>query len=434
MKSILLSFALVITSLNYVQSQVSPEQALLAKVNPHWKDISLSASEALRVNQCRTNRELIQLHLSLVTEHLTLATASLPLSSDNKQKRVAALSELTAYYQKGVFPINTKYENPTPIFVDDAGTRCAVGQLVYKSGHEEVVNTISRESNLGYVSELNQEYHELGDWAETNGFSVEELAWIQPLYSCNPGLNFGEIVHVSCHGGYDGAFLPDLSLYPFYTYDFFTLGDIYYLDDTTWIQAPYPDCLRAGLHKQNIYAYNSEQEAVDTIDYLVEILQPDSISSTYQVQGDLDSCHAYIEIEATGGTPPYEYILYNEDYDTIPNINLCAGIYWIYIKDSHQCSRYDSISLLSSGVNNPNDPILFNLFPNPTDGRLQLQTNQIYPINYTIFNILGEKAGSGRLLSIDDQINLTGQVNGTYYVVFEDASKQRSIFQQVVKL
>jgi len=433
MKNTLLPIALFISSLHFCFGQASPEQAMLSKVNPHWKDISLSTSEAFQVSQCKSNRELIQLHLSLVTEHLTRNTPTLELSAEIKQKRLAALSELTAYYQNGVFPLNTKHETPTPIFVDDIGTRCAVGQLVYKSGHEEIVNTISRESNLSYVSELNQEYQELGDWAEANGFSVEELAWIQPSYACNPGLNFGEIVHVSCYGGYDGAFLPDLSLLD-PIYDFYTLGDIYYLDDSIWIQTPYPDCLRAGLHKQNIYAYSSELKAVDTLDYLVEILQPDSISSVYQVQGDLYSCHASIEIEATGGTPPYEYRLYNEDYDTIQNINLCAGIYWIYIKDSHQCSRYDSISLLSSGINNPNAPNLFNLFPNPTDGMLQLQTNQNYPFDYTLFNVLGEKMGSGRLASISDQIDLTHQANGTYYVILEDAVKQQRVFQQVVKL
>jgi len=439
MKNFLFLIFLLNSSFHLSFGQISHEQYLLSKVNSHWKDISLTASESLRVRQCKTRRDLIQLHLTLVTDHLIQATASLSMKEDYKQKRLAALTHLIEYYQQDVFPLNTKYETPTPIFVDEAGTRCAVGELMYKSGQEEIVTKISTESNLSYIPQLNQEYTEVGDWAAANGFTIDELAWIQPQYplSCNPSLSFGQTVNVSCHGGSDGGFLPDITelsgmLGPDFIF-YITANNVFYLDSNNWTPLDYPDCLKAGLYKQLVNAYSVVTNEINIIEYFVEIQEPDSITASFQAQGDLSLCQGHININAIGGTPPYEYILYNEGFDTLSNSNLCAGIYWIEIKDSHHCSKYSSLNLLSTAVISPDETMAFKVFPNPTDGFVQLQINEDYPIDYTIYNSLGIKVGSGNLVSSVDQINLTNLVNGSYYFVLEDAYNQQRIFQKIIK-
>jgi hypothetical protein len=45
-----------------------------------------------------------------------------------------------------------------------------------------VVDKINFENNYAYIAELAAQYPELGAWARENGFSLDELAWIQPEY------------------------------------------------------------------------------------------------------------------------------------------------------------------------------------------------------------------------------------------------------------
>src|SRR5690606_29947429 len=56
----------------------------------------------------------------------------------------------------------------------------AVGYLVKATGYEQVSRMISEKTNLAYVREMN--YPELFSWADAYGFTVDELAWIQPTY------------------------------------------------------------------------------------------------------------------------------------------------------------------------------------------------------------------------------------------------------------
>jgi hypothetical protein len=436
----LLSLAVVLIGLLHnCFGQFNTEQELLSKVNSHWKSIALTNCEAQRVQQCKTYTDLIQLHLALVTEHLSLVTPSLPLTTESKQKRVTALSELTAYFQKGVFPLNTKYQTPTPIFVDETGTRCAVGQLVYQSGHQNLVNKISKGSNLDFVDQLNEKYIELGMWATENGFSMNELAWIQPQYPliCNPDMDPGEIVNVSCYGGFDGGYKPDFPKLLDPEYDFvFISGDssFFYFDSTIWIPLKYSDCLQAGLYKQHFYAHNVVTDEYDIIEQFVEIHQPDPIAYNVQVAGDPNHCLGSIGINASGGTPPFDYFLYDENFDTLTNANLCDGVYWIEVKDSHQCSVFDSLHLLSTNVNPTNEEPFIWIFPNPASTEIKVTTNTIFPLSYTIFSQLGQTISKGSLYASDDQIDISTWPNGIYYLVFENASLSERIFTKVVKV
>lgn len=440
MKNFLSVAAVLICLSHHCFGQINSEQDLLSKVNSHWKSIPLTKGEAQRVRECKTYTDLIQLHLALVTDHLARVTPSLPLTTESKEKRLLALSELTSYFQKGVFPLNTKYQTPTPIFIDELGTRCAVGQLVYQSGHENIVNKISKESNLDFVVQLNEKYDELGIWAKENGFSIEELAWIQPLYGnqCNPSLNYGDIVNVSCHGGSDGGFLPD------YSKLFETLGpeviisihdpSIFYFDSTDWVPLSYSDCFKAGLYKQLIDAYDVVDSEYITVEYFVEIKEPDAISTNYQIIGDQHKCQASINYHASGGTPPFEYILYDENFDTLTNENLCDGIYWIEVKDSHQCSVLDSLHLLITNIDSTNEETFISIFPNPGSTEIKVTTNTNFPLTYTLFSQLGQMAGTGSLLSNGDQIDISTLPDGIYNLVFENPSISERIYRKVSKI
>ncbi|MBL7712513.1 MAG: T9SS type A sorting domain-containing protein [Chitinophagaceae bacterium] len=149
----------------------------LAEVNQCWteqKDIP-----ALPEYTNRSEKEWIRLHLGLVEQ--TLRARELPqLSTEQKANRAHCLDILHRYWQEGNFPINDRYASRTPIFIDPYNNFCAVGFLLKETGFEAVSRKISAQTNLAYVRQM--QYPELTAWAGSYGFSVDELAWIQPAY------------------------------------------------------------------------------------------------------------------------------------------------------------------------------------------------------------------------------------------------------------
>lgn len=94
--------------------------------------------------------------------------------------RSLLLGELAAYRARGLFPRNPR-RSRTPIFVDAAGTRCAMGHLLEVGGEHALVSKITIERNLAYVRELADEPR-LVAWLAAAGISVAEAAAIQPTY------------------------------------------------------------------------------------------------------------------------------------------------------------------------------------------------------------------------------------------------------------
>ncbi len=126
--------------------------------------------------------EWIRLHLTLVEQTLRCRNVD-NLSQLQKTNRLKALDHLHEYWLAGRYPQNEKYDYRTPIFIDDHDNFCAVGYLVKATGFEAVSRKIAANTNLAYVHDM--QYPELFSWAEAYGFTIDELAWIQPGYSGN---------------------------------------------------------------------------------------------------------------------------------------------------------------------------------------------------------------------------------------------------------
>jgi hypothetical protein len=134
--------------------------------------------------------EAIQLHLSHVIQVLSARNTS-ALSPSQQANREHLLSVLASYGKAGKFPINEHAPYQTPVFIDHYNTHCAVGYLMEQSGAEALAQEICRKQNLAYVREI--QVNGVTEWAKLNGFTVDELAWIQPGYppttSVTPLLN-----------------------------------------------------------------------------------------------------------------------------------------------------------------------------------------------------------------------------------------------------
>lgn len=126
-----------------------------------------------------SDEERIQLHLKLVEKTLK-ARSSDDLTIQQFANRQKNLQSLMSYWKENKFPINTRHSHRQPYFIDDFGTACAVGHLLLTSGEEDLAHHISDVQNYAYIHELH--YPELMAWASENGFTKDELAWIQPAY------------------------------------------------------------------------------------------------------------------------------------------------------------------------------------------------------------------------------------------------------------
>lgn len=152
----------------------------LVEVNKEWIHQAKAEGELAQPFSFENDRERIQTHLFGVIDILRERTTELRLSPQQKQRRLDMLNTLEQYAKKGNFPINTGHSYRIPYFIDAFGTPCAVGHLLIESGFKKVALRVQEEMNNAYVREI--PYPELPAWAATYGFSVDELAWIQPGY------------------------------------------------------------------------------------------------------------------------------------------------------------------------------------------------------------------------------------------------------------
>jgi len=122
-------------------------------------------------------------HLPTNGYRLSQHTKHQSLNQKKAAKRANLIEVLHTYALAKNFPINEHKPYRTPIFIDNYGTHCAVGYLMQRSGSESLARQIMQNENLAFVKQIKTEG--VDDWATENGFTVDELALIQPSYS-NP--------------------------------------------------------------------------------------------------------------------------------------------------------------------------------------------------------------------------------------------------------
>ena len=136
---------------------------------------SLNRPMSLRAEQARVSAHLLRAEQRLARAR---TTALGPL---RRVVRALLLRELRHYRERQRFPQNLDFAQPTPYFVDAAGTRCAVAHLLDMSGEHALVQRVARGRNHARVRELADEPR-LVAWLAAAGLSLDEAAAIQPEY------------------------------------------------------------------------------------------------------------------------------------------------------------------------------------------------------------------------------------------------------------
>lgn len=125
------------------------------------------------------DREYIQAHLGAVLEVLHHNPVD-ELSDAQLQMRRFLLRELSAYREAGRFPKNYYRLGRVPVFIDEHDTHCAVGYLMWQSGHDDLARRIASADNYAWVKDIQEPG--LAAWQQLSGFTVEELKLIQGAY------------------------------------------------------------------------------------------------------------------------------------------------------------------------------------------------------------------------------------------------------------
>jgi hypothetical protein len=123
----------------------------------------------------------LRTHLAYV-EGLLRARDVSHLAPAQRERRAHLLDQLRAYRKRGVFPQNTYQRGRTPVFIDAQGRLCAVGFLIAQSAGREAAERINERYRLDRIADMDAPAVE--KWAERHGFTLRELAMIQPTY-CN---------------------------------------------------------------------------------------------------------------------------------------------------------------------------------------------------------------------------------------------------------
>lgn len=107
------------------------------------------------------------------------------LSTSQVERRSRLTAWLREYRNAGAFPVNDKFDSPTPFFRDRNGTLCAMAYLIYRSGRADIVDEVAATRNNAYIAELADD-PALIAWLDSSGLSVAEAARIQPQYDGYP--------------------------------------------------------------------------------------------------------------------------------------------------------------------------------------------------------------------------------------------------------
>lgn len=177
-----LLFALIILSLQ-MAGATSSLRSVMVDVNAQWAYRPADLASLPNENYGLSPTQAIQKHLLLVQQILSKQPTE-GLSTAQLASRKESLAHLLEYAQRGQFPTNLSFRGRRPVFIDHLDVHCAVGHLIMKSGHPGLSNHLSANLNYQYLKDMKDPA--LADWVAQSGFSLAELAWIQPGYPPPP--------------------------------------------------------------------------------------------------------------------------------------------------------------------------------------------------------------------------------------------------------
>jgi hypothetical protein len=150
-----------------------------AGANHHLGDDSFVAAFGRAPTVADGEKLRMHVHLRYVHDLLAARSATSPGLS---ARRTELLGYLADYLAAGITPVNDYVPYRNPVFIDRAGRICAVGYLIERSVGRSVAEGIAATHRLDYLEDIAATMPEVARWIATSGFTLDELASIQPGY------------------------------------------------------------------------------------------------------------------------------------------------------------------------------------------------------------------------------------------------------------
>lgn len=103
-------------------------------------------------------------------------TNTVPARDELAARRAQIIGWLRTYTAAGVFPADDA-GRPLSVFRDARGVRCPMAEVIYRSGHADIVDAVVRENNAVRLADVHD--GPLHDWMLGSGLTGEEIAMVQ---------------------------------------------------------------------------------------------------------------------------------------------------------------------------------------------------------------------------------------------------------------
>jgi hypothetical protein len=157
-----------------------PNSHVRAGANHHLGDDSFVAKYGHNVDAHASERDRMHQHLQYVRDWLASRPATRP---ELARRRAEILAQFDAYIANNTTPKNAHVPWRTPVFIDDEGTICAVGYLIQQTTTPELPQRIARAHRYDFIEDIAAAMPEVAEWVASSGFTLDEIAHIQPAYS-----------------------------------------------------------------------------------------------------------------------------------------------------------------------------------------------------------------------------------------------------------
>lgn len=158
----------------------NPDTRFRPGANHHLGDDSFVATHHRTPGEGDTEKARMKDHLQFVRGWLGGRAATRP---ELAARRAELLGYLDEYIARGITPTNAHLPWRTPVFIDDNGAICAVGYLIERDVGRALPEQIAATHRYDYLEDIARELPEVAAWIAGSGFTLDELASIQPGYS-----------------------------------------------------------------------------------------------------------------------------------------------------------------------------------------------------------------------------------------------------------
>lgn len=97
-------------------------------------------------------------------------------------RRAQLIGWLHDYQVAGTYPSDA-LGMPRSVFVDDKGVRCPMAELIWRSGHTDLVDAVAKENNEVRLADVKE--GPLFDWMVGSGLTLDEIAMVQGAMEWN---------------------------------------------------------------------------------------------------------------------------------------------------------------------------------------------------------------------------------------------------------